>query len=380
MKNPLFKAGGAPLIWDGDLNPEGLALQFASGNFFGTIGGFSAEERSSSDDSLLYAVQAGVRFPLGNAVSLIAGVGYFAYTDTIGNEPFYDGSANGNSIDLDGDYVYDYRNTEFFAELNTSVGDWPFKVYAHAKQNNDAPTEDTVLAVGAKLGSAKKDGEMEFSWTCQDIQAEAFDYPEAFFEPKVWRVPRPRPDVEQLVAAAELLRKADKPLIGPAEFAAMKDGVVIVNTARGGIVDERALAAALENGTIAAAAIDVFEVEPIRADNPLIGLDNCMLTSHVAGIASDTTARIWSWAHENVRRVVQRGDQAIPPVAQALVIQFRRIQFAELFDELVDGPRPDVQRRQRIEMDADREQDILRGGHFAQGLALDAEKVAGETV
>jgi 3D-(3,5/4)-trihydroxycyclohexane-1,2-dione acylhydrolase (decyclizing) len=48
---------------------------------------------------------------------------------------------------------------------------------------------------------------------CQDTQAEAFDYLEAFFEPKVWRVPRPRPDVEQLVAAAELLRKADQPLI-----------------------------------------------------------------------------------------------------------------------------------------------------------------------
>ena len=52
-----------------------------------------------------------------------------------------------------------------------------------------------------------------FLGLCQDTQAEAFDYPEVFFEPKVWRVPRPRPDVEQLVAAAALLRKADKPLI-----------------------------------------------------------------------------------------------------------------------------------------------------------------------
>jgi 3D-(3,5/4)-trihydroxycyclohexane-1,2-dione acylhydrolase (decyclizing) len=52
-----------------------------------------------------------------------------------------------------------------------------------------------------------------FLGLCQDTQAEAYDYPELFFEPKVWRVPRPRPDVEQLVAAAELLRKADKPLI-----------------------------------------------------------------------------------------------------------------------------------------------------------------------
>ncbi|MGI9417682.1 MAG: 3D-(3,5/4)-trihydroxycyclohexane-1,2-dione acylhydrolase (decyclizing) [Geminicoccaceae bacterium] len=47
----------------------------------------------------------------------------------------------------------------------------------------------------------------------QDTQAEAFDYPEIFFEPRVWRIPRPRPDVEELVAAAEALRKAEKPLI-----------------------------------------------------------------------------------------------------------------------------------------------------------------------
>jgi len=107
MKNPLYKAGGVPLIWDGDLNPEGFALKYSAGNFFGTVGGFSAEERSSSDDSLLYVAQAGMKFPLGDAASLIAGVGYFGYSDTIGNAPFYDGSANGKTVDLNGDYIYD---------------------------------------------------------------------------------------------------------------------------------------------------------------------------------------------------------------------------------------------------------------------------------
>lgn len=79
--------------------------------------------------------------------------------------------------------------------------------------------------------------------------------------------------------------------------------------ARGGIVDEKALATALADGTIAAAAIDVFEVEPIRADNPLIGLENCLLTSHVAGVAHDTTMRIWHRAHDNVRAVLQHGEK-----------------------------------------------------------------------
>ena len=68
------------------------------------------------------------------------------------------------------------------------------------------PQAAAVMLDPAECGPA-------FLGLCQDTQAQAFDYPEAFFEPRVWRVPRPRPDVEQLVAAAALLRKADKPLI-----------------------------------------------------------------------------------------------------------------------------------------------------------------------
>lgn len=173
MKNPLYRAGGVPLIWDGDLNPEGFALQYTSGNFFGTAAGFSVEERSSSDDSLLYAVQAGLKLPVGDGASLTAGVGYFTYTDTIGNEPFYNGRSKGNSVDLNGDYVYDYENTELFAELSTMLNDWPLKVYVHTTRNGDPSVEGSAYAVGAKLGSAKQDGDMEFSWTYQDIEADA---------------------------------------------------------------------------------------------------------------------------------------------------------------------------------------------------------------
>ena len=173
MKNPLFKAGGVPLIWDSDLNPEGFALTFSQGNFFGTVAGFSAEERSSSDDSLLYVVQGGVKVPLGDAMKLTAGAGYFAYTDTIGHEPFYNGRSKGNSVDTAGNYLYEYTTTEVFAQLDTMAGEWPLRIYAHATQNSDAPTEDTAFAVGAKLGSAKKEGQTEFSWTYQDIEADA---------------------------------------------------------------------------------------------------------------------------------------------------------------------------------------------------------------
>lgn len=173
MKNPLYKAGGVPLVWDSDLNPEGLALKFTSGGFFGTVGGFSVEERSSASDSLLFALQAGYRFPLGENTSLTAGAGYFGYSNTVGNEPFYNGKAKGNTVDINGDYVYDYKDTEIFAQLDSRLGDWPFKVYAHAVQNNEVSTEDTGYAFGAKVGSAKSDGQTEFSWTYMDIEADS---------------------------------------------------------------------------------------------------------------------------------------------------------------------------------------------------------------
>ena len=173
MKNPLFRAGGVPLIWDGDLNLEGAALSYKNAGFFATTGAYSVEERSSADDSLLYTLQGGYQFSLADSVSLKAGVGYFAYTDTVGNPAFFNGRSKGNTLDIAGNYVFDYRNTEVFAELGTTVGELPLKVYVHATQNGDADTEDTAYAFGAKIGSAKAQGQKEFSWTYQDIEADA---------------------------------------------------------------------------------------------------------------------------------------------------------------------------------------------------------------
>ena len=173
MPVPMFKAGNVPLVWDSDLNLEGVALTYSSGMFFGSLGGFSAEERSSADDSLLYAAQGGVRFDVADGARLTLGAGYFAYTDTIGNEPFYNGSPQGNTVDTNGDLVNDYENTEAFAQFDTKVGDFPLQVYAHYTVNNDADVEDSAYAFGAKVGSAKKQGTQQFSWTYQDIEADA---------------------------------------------------------------------------------------------------------------------------------------------------------------------------------------------------------------
>jgi len=79
-------------------------------------------------------------------------------------------------------------------------------------------------------------------------------------------------------------------LIGARELARMRPSAVLINTSRGGLIDEEALAAALRDGRIAGAGLDAFAKEPLPASSPLLGLDNVVLTGHVA-YATDVAAR-----------------------------------------------------------------------------------------
>lgn len=88
-------------------------------------------------------------------------------------------------------------------------------------------------------------------------------------------------------------------LINADRIALMKPGAVLVNTARGGIVDEHALAAALGSGQLSAAGIDVFEQEPVAADNPLLSLPNVVVAPHIGSATVMTRARMADLAVEN---------------------------------------------------------------------------------
>jgi D-3-phosphoglycerate dehydrogenase len=118
---------------------------------------------------------------------------------------------------------------------------------------------------------------------------------------------------------ADLLRQADivslhVPLtpetrgsIGAEAFALMKPSAILINTARGGIVDEPALIEALEKGVIAGAGLDVFAKEPPERDNPLLKMDNVVVTPHNGGGTVDTMKRIVGHAFGNIMRV-ERGE------------------------------------------------------------------------
>ena len=103
-------------------------------------------------------------------------------------------------------------------------------------------------------------------------------------------VPDDRVDFDELLATSDIislhcpLNDTTRKLFGAREFAAMKDSAILINTARGGLVDSQALADALENGQIAAAAIDVLPQEPPVDGDPLLDYrgDNLIVTPHIA--------------------------------------------------------------------------------------------------
>lgn len=99
------------------------------------------------------------------------------------------------------------------------------------------------------------------------------------------------------------LTPATEGLIDAAALRRMKPGAVLVNTARGPIVDEAALTAALRTGRLGAAGLDVFAVEPVPPDSALLALDNVVLTPHVGWYTADTMRRYLDAAIDNCRRL-----------------------------------------------------------------------------
>jgi phosphoglycerate dehydrogenase-like enzyme len=102
-------------------------------------------------------------------------------------------------------------------------------------------------------------------------------------------------------------------LINVRTLAAMKTTAVLVNTSRGPVIDQIALADALRDGTIWAAALDVTDPEPIPMDDPLVGLDNCLIVPHIASASRATRGKMAAMAAANLLAGV-RGEPLPTPV------------------------------------------------------------------
>ncbi|MHA1653816.1 MAG: 2-hydroxyacid dehydrogenase [Candidatus Thorarchaeota archaeon] len=107
-----------------------------------------------------------------------------------------------------------------------------------------------------------------------------------------------RVDLDTLLRSSDFvsihvpLTKETRHLIDRDKLAVMKPTAILINTARGPVIDEEALAEALANGRIRAAGLDVFEKEPLAADSPLLDLDNVVLTPHIGSASIETRSRM----------------------------------------------------------------------------------------
>ena len=114
----------------------------------------------------------------------------------------------------------------------------------------------------------------------------------------------------RFVALAVPLTAATRRLVGEAELDAMDEDAVLINVARGTVVDESALVAALRADELAGAALDVFEEEPLPPESPLWGMDEVIVTPHHAAATVDYYRRIATLVRENVRRFAAGEDLA----------------------------------------------------------------------
>jgi phosphoglycerate dehydrogenase-like enzyme len=145
-----------------------------------------------------------------------------------------------------------------------------------------------------------------------------------FKEPWPAGVERSR-DLDALLAEADFLSvhvpltTGTRNLIGPAAFRRMKPTCILVNTARGGIVDEGALAEAIRSGRLGGAGLDVVVDEPLQPTHPLAGVPNLILTPHVAGVTEEAMMRMAHTSAEDVLRVLRGEPPRFPVNPEALV-------------------------------------------------------------
>lgn len=124
-------------------------------------------------------------------------------------------------------------------------------------------------------------------------------------------------DLDTLLAQSDIISlhcplfAETEKLIGCETIAKMKDGAMLINTARGGLLDEEAVARALNSGKLRGAAVDVVSREPMQADNPLLAARNCIITPHIAWAPVESRQRLLDCVVENIRAFLNGTPQNV---------------------------------------------------------------------
>lgn len=173
MQNPLQRGGNSSLIWDNDLNPEGLAATFRFGPSFVIAGAFEMADSSRADKAPLFAAQYGVEFAAGPNAAFRAGLSYFDYGNVRGGTPLKAERADGNSLDTAGNYLNDYDIVAVFADHTMEVAEVPLQLFVELARNTAAGDANRAFAAGFVAGRTDAAGTAEFSWSWRETAADA---------------------------------------------------------------------------------------------------------------------------------------------------------------------------------------------------------------
>ena len=186
MKKPWFIPGGQQLIWDSDLNVEGMAFNwsptFGSNQIMTHAGGYWITERGADKDTMLYSAQLGLKHTMpGGLSNLVIGGSYFEYSQIKGRELLYDPtkSAGNSTITLsDGTtkvYANDYKLLEYFAEYNTVLGtkQTALQIYGDYVTNQEVDTDNTGWMAGITYGKLKNPRDWALRYAYRKLEKDA---------------------------------------------------------------------------------------------------------------------------------------------------------------------------------------------------------------
>jgi len=199
------------------------------------------------------------------------------------------------------------RRPAYGASAAVAAGQWPRAALSQGRELSDS----TLGVVG--FGSiGRLVAELAHRLGMQVIGFDAAIVLDSAAWGEQHTAPRPLDDLlrESDVVSLHLpLTEDTRRLLDARRLSLMKRDAILINTSRGGIVDERALAASLRGGMLGGAALDVFEHEPLAADSVLAGCPRLLLTPHIAGVTRESNARVSALvAREVAAALARRGD------------------------------------------------------------------------
>ncbi|WP_395374116.1 putative porin [Marinicella sp. W31] len=172
MKRPYYRPSEMQMLWDDDINPEGVALQYSDNGLTAVLGGFSVDERRAEDDVLLFGGQVRKAFDIDGSV-LTAGLGYYDYQNLQGSLPLFDGNPRGNTLDANGGLANDFNIAEAVFEYETMLAERNLSLFTAYYQNTAADDLDSAFGLGFNYGKVKERGTWFFGYSYFDMEADA---------------------------------------------------------------------------------------------------------------------------------------------------------------------------------------------------------------